>query len=147
MKIIILLLFLSACSIQTIETVDKKTITVQVLDLDQKYHVFTVPLYSKLSIILNEIDCSLCDMTRFNPEMILKQNDLIVLYPIIDHRISINQANLEELKTLPGIGPSIASKIIEYRNENGLFQKLEDIMLIKGIKKSIFNKIKDLIRL
>lgn len=147
MKIIILLLFLSACSIQTIETVDKKTITVQVLDLDQKYHVFTVPLYSKLSIILNEIDCSLCDMTRFNPEMILKQNDLIVLYPIIDHRISINQANLEELKTLPGIGPSIASKIIEYRNENGLFQKLEDIMLIKGIKQSIFNKIKDLIRL
>ena len=147
MKIIILLLFLSACSIQTIETVDKKTITVQVLDLDQKYHVFTVPLYSKLSIILNEIDCSLCDMTRFNPEMILKQNDLIVLYPIIDHRISINQANLEELQTLPGIGPSIASKIIEYRNENGLFQKLEDIMLIKGIKQSIFNKIKDLIRL
>ena len=147
MKIIILLLFLSACSIQTIETVDKKTITVQVLDLDQKYHIFTVPLYSKLSIILNEIDCSLCDMTRFNPEMILKQNDLIVLYPIIDHRISINQANLEELKTLPGIGPSIASKIIEYRNENGLFQKLEDIMLIKGIKQSIFNKIKDLIRL
>lgn len=147
MKKIILLLFLSACSIQTIETVDKKTITVQVLDLDQKYQLFTVPLYSKLSIILNQIDCSLCDMSRFNPEMILKQNDLIVLYPIIDHRISINQANLDELKTLPGIGPSIASKIIEYRNENGLFQKLEDIMLIKGIKQSIFNKIKDLIKL
>ena len=86
-------------------------------------------------------------MTRFNPEMILKHNDLIVLYPVVDKRISINQASLEELQTLPGIGPSIANKIIEYRSEYGLFQKLEDIMLIKGIKHSIFNKVKDLIRL
>ena len=86
-------------------------------------------------------------MNRFNPEMILKNNDVIILYPITDNRISINQANLEELIELPGIGENIAQRIIEYRNENGFFQKLEDIMLIKGIKQSIFNKIKDFIRL
>lgn len=147
MKYIILLFLLSACSIQVLEPIEQKTITVQVLDLDQKVKSYTIPLYSKLSVILNQIECDLCDMTRFNPEMILKHNDLIVLYPVVDKRISINQASLEELQTLPGIGPSIANKIIEYRSEYGLFQKLEDIMLIKGIKHSIFNKIKDLIRL
>ena len=147
MKYIILLFLLSACSIQVLEPIEQKTITVQVLDLDQKVKSDTIPLYSKLSVILNQIECDLCDMTRFNPEMILNHNDLIVFYPVVDKRISINQASLEELQTLPGIGPSIANKIIEYRSEYGLFQKLEDIMLIKGIKHSIFNKIKDLIRL
>ncbi len=117
------------------------------MDLDNQTRSYTIPIYSKLSVVLDKIDCQTCDMTRFNPDMILKQNDIIILYPISDKRISINQAGLEELESLPGIGPSIASKIIEYRNKNGFFQTLEDIMLIKGIKLSIFNKIKDLIRL
>jgi len=146
-KYIILLLLLSSCSVHVIEPIDKQSITVQVMDLNQQTSSFEVPLYSKLSVILDKIDCESCDMTRFNPDTILKQNDLIILYPISDKRISINQANLEELVSLPGIGPSIASKIIDYRNEFGFFQKLEDLMLIKGIKLSIFNKIKDLIRL
>ena len=130
-----------------IEPIEQKTITVQVMDLNQQTSTYTVPIYSKLSVILNKINCQTCDMTRFNPDTVLKQNDIIVLYPISDKRISINQASLEELESLPGIGPSIASRIIDYRNEYGFFQKLEDIMLIKGIKLSIYNKIKDLIRL
>lgn len=147
MKYIILLLLLTSCSVHVIEPIDKQTITVQVMDLNQQTITYTIPLYSKLSVILDKIECESCDMTRFNPDTILKKNDLIILYPISDKRISINQASLEELESLPGIGPSIASKIIDYRNEFGFFQKLEDIMLIKGIKLSIFNKIKDLIRL
>lgn len=130
-----------------IEPIEQKTITVQVMDLNQQTSTYTVPIYSKLSVILNKINCQKCDLTRFNPDTVLKQNDIIVLYPISDKRISINQASLEELESLPGIGPSIASRIIDYRNEYGFFQKLEDIMLIKGIKLSIYNKIKDLIRL
>lgn len=147
MKTIILLLFLTSCSIHVIEPIEQKTITVQVMDLNQQTSTYTVPIYSKLSVILNKINCQKCDLTRFNPDTVLKQNDIIVLYPISDKRISINQASLEELESLPGIGPSIASRIIDYRNEYGFFQKLEDIMLIKGIKLSIYNKIKDLIRL
>ena len=147
MKYIILLLLFTSCSVHVIEPIDNKTITVQVMDLNQQTTTYTIPLYSKLSVILDKINCESCDMTRFNPDTILKQNDLIILYPISDKCISINQASLEELESLPGIGPSIAFKIIDYRNEYGFFQKLEDIMLIKGIKRSIFNKIKDLIRL
>ena len=147
MKAIILLLFLCACSVNIIEPNENKTIEIQVLDLNQKILNFNVPLYSKLSVVLDKIDCLECDMSLFNPEMILKQNDLIVLYPITDKRTSINQANLEELQELPGIGPSIAQKIIDYRNEYGFFQKLDDIMRIKGIKNALFNKIKEHIRL
>ena len=147
MKPFVLLLLLSGCSIQSIEPNTNKNITDNVVDLNQHSTSYTIPLYSKLSVILNQIECVECDMNRFNPEMILKNNDVIILYPITDNRISINQANLEELIELPGIGENIAQRIIEYRNENGFFQKLEDIMLIKGIKQSIFNKIKDFIRL
>lgn len=147
MKAIILLLFLCSCSIKIIEPLENKTIEVQVLDLNQNIEIFKLPLYSKLSILLEKIACDECDMTRFNPEMLLKHNDIIVLYPIIDRRVSINQATSIELQELPGIGPSIAEKIINYRNEYGLFQKLEDIMRIKGIKNALFNKIKELIRL
>lgn len=147
MKAIILLLFLCSCSVNIIEPLDSKTITVQVQDLNQSIKSYTVPLYSKLSVILNDIHCDSCDMTRLNPEIVLKQNDLIILYPIVDKRISINQATLLELQDLPGIGPSIATKIIEYRNEYGLFQTLEDIMRVKGIKEALFKKIEELIRL
>ena len=45
--------------------------------------------------------------------------------------------------TLPGVGESKAASIIEYRNKNGNFTKIEDIMKITGIKEGVFNKIKD----
>ena len=41
--------------------------------------------------------------------------------------VNINYANKEELETLPGIGPAMANKIIDYRNENGFFNSIEDI--------------------
>ncbi len=56
--------------------------------------------------------------------------------------ISINAATQEELESLPGIGPSIANRIIEYRQENP-FQSLEDLMKVKGIGEKMFMKIKD----
>ena len=47
---------------------------------------------------------------------------------------------------LPGIGESKALLIIEYRNQNGSFKKIEDIMNVKGIGKALYEKIKDYIR-
>lgn len=60
-------------------------------------------------------------------------------------KININKANTEQLQNLPGIGPAIAEKIIEYRNKNGNFNKIEDIKQVSGIGESKYNKIKDLI--
>lgn len=57
--------------------------------------------------------------------------------------ISINQATLEELITLPSIGESKAQAIIEYRNKNGNFKTIDDILNVSGIGNSVFEKIKD----
>ena len=64
-----------------------------------------------------------------------------------DNLISINTGTLEELITLTGIGESKAQAIIEYREQNGEFKKLEDIMNVSGIGESAYSKIKDNIKL
>ena len=56
--------------------------------------------------------------------------------------ININTDNIYELTLLPGIGTSKAEAIIEYRRENGDFTQLEELMNIKGIGESTFNKLK-----
>jgi competence protein ComEA len=57
--------------------------------------------------------------------------------------ININTATLEELMTLTGIGEAKAKSIIEYRENNGPFSKIEDIINVKGISETIFNNIKE----
>lgn len=60
-------------------------------------------------------------------------------------KVNINSATKEKLITLPGIGDSMADKIIAYRTQNGKFEKIEDIKKVSGIGDSKFNNIKDLI--
>lgn len=57
--------------------------------------------------------------------------------------VNINTASLEKLTTLSGIGDSRAKLIIDYREEHGDFETIEDIMKVSGIKEGAFNKIKD----
>ena len=57
--------------------------------------------------------------------------------------VNINTATLEELCTLTGIGEAKAQSIISYREENGNFSSIEEIMNISGIKEGVYEKIKD----
>jgi competence protein ComEA len=59
--------------------------------------------------------------------------------------VNINTATAAELDTLPGIGPSTAQKIVDYREANGSFQTIEDIMDVPTIGEAKFEGIKDLI--
>ena len=60
-------------------------------------------------------------------------------------KININQASVEELTHLKGIGPEYAGRIVEYRDKHGSFEKAEDIMNVSGIGPKTFEEIKDLI--
>lgn len=60
-------------------------------------------------------------------------------------KININTALVQELDTLPGIGPATAEKIVAYREKVGGFKKIEDIMEVPGIGESKFNSLKDYI--
>lgn len=59
--------------------------------------------------------------------------------------VNINQADAALLETLPGIGPSFAKKIVDYREVNGGFTSLEELMAISGIGKSLYLQLKDLV--
>ena len=90
------------------------------------------------------------DVSSLNPLMILSDQDVLVVPEFNAESavtVSINTGTLEELDSLPGIGPSTAQSIIDYRNANGLFQTIEDIMNVKGIGEAKFEKMKEMITL
>jgi competence protein ComEA len=65
---------------------------------------------------------------------------------LLSKSININIATKNELIDLPGVGESIADKIINYRDEEKGFRKIEDLMKVKGIGKKKFEKIKEYIK-
>jgi len=60
-------------------------------------------------------------------------------------KVNINTATLSELQTLPKIGPKIAQRIIDFREENGKFTSITDLLKVKGIGEKTFEQLKDMI--
>ena len=67
-----------------------------------------------------------------NPEVLLR-----------NQKININTASVKKLDALPGIGPTMAKRIEEYRQSKGAFTSIEDIKHVKGIGDGLFKKIRD----
>ena len=76
----------------------------------------------------------------------LKKNSIVLLEEI-KVQISVNNVDVSELEDLPGIGPSLANRIVEYRNTYGKFQNLESLKNVKGIGDKLFQKILPFIKL
>ena len=58
-------------------------------------------------------------------------------------KIDLNRAEVWLLETLPGIGPSLAQAIVDYRNEKGRFDRVEDLLKVKGIGPTTLERIKE----
>ena len=89
--------------------------------------MITVPVYHEISAPIN------VDETISN------------LYPSENAPLNINTAGQSEIEKLPEIGQIKAADIIAYRDDNGLFSTIEDIMDVPGIGPVIFEKIKQFI--
>lgn len=63
----------------------------------------------------------------------------------VDGKIDINLADAALLETLPGVGPAIAQRIVEYREMNGPFEVIEEIQEVQGIGPAKHEEIRDLI--
>jgi competence protein ComEA len=60
-------------------------------------------------------------------------------------KVNINTADLSQLDLLPGIGPALAQRIVDYRQANGPFARPDDIKKVKGIGDSIYEQLQELI--
>ena len=58
-------------------------------------------------------------------------------------KVDINKASVEELDRLPGIGPSLAQRIVEFRKQNGPFHRVEDLLNVRGIGPKSFEPLRD----
>ena len=67
--------------------------------------------------------------------------------PPAAEKININTAGVEELIALPGLGRAYAERILEYREKNGPFKRLEDLLNVRGIGEKTFERIKDKVTL
>ena len=63
--------------------------------------------------------------------------------PVSNEKVNLNTAGVDELVTLPGIGKAYAERILEYREKNGPFKKVEDILNVRGIGEKTYERIKD----
>ena len=57
--------------------------------------------------------------------------------------VNINTTGVEELKALPGIGPSKAAAIVAYRDQHGKFKSVDELKQVKGIGEGIYQKLKE----
>jgi len=91
---------------------------------------------------LKEAGVTISSLAPSSPASGTKTGNSVSSTSSSDGKVNINTAGLTELENLPGIGPSYAQRIIDYRKQNGKFAQIEDLMNIKGIKQALFDKVK-----
>lgn len=125
------------------------------LALEEEFKKRTKLLQQKENTILARYDTRQSDFSTSLKDTVakdttvmptkLKTNDKLPVERIA--KININISDAKTLESLPGIGPAYALRIIEYRNENGLFTSYEELLNIKGIGKKRLEKLLPFIQL
>lgn len=135
------------------------TITVYVTgEVARPQAMITLPYASRVEDAIEAAGSATdnADLARVNLSQILNDGDLVYVPPLEGDAVQtptpnhlplihVNTASSEELRTLPGIGPSLAQAIIDYRTENGPFATLEDLDNVPGIGPAKLEAIRDLV--
>lgn len=155
MKTIISIVFLLSVAFFLVFTSDievdnyqnEESITIEIKGDIKEDTVLTVDRGTCLDDVMDKLDLNEdADLSTISINKPLKDNEIIVIPKAHEDRlISINSADLNELILLPGIGESTAFRIIEYRELNGGFKSLEELLNVKGIGDKKFAKIRELI--
>jgi comEA protein len=103
---------------------------------------------SLFTVRLDSILAQEAKLDTLSPQKYQKLSDTKE-HPIVIQQfpVNINQATVGELEALPRIGPAMAARIVDYREENGPFSRKEDLMGVKGVGTKTFARLKDLITL
>ncbi len=126
----------------------KSSIRVTVHGAVLKEGVISLDPYATIQELLSKAGLSEnADISNLNLETILHDKDVLTIPTKSSdssvNLISINTSDLNGLLQIPKIGKKTAQAIIDYRNQYGLFQTLEDLMKVKGIGQAKFDFIKD----
>lgn len=140
----------SSVSTSSSDDDDLLTIKVTISGAVKKAGTYEVSSDAFLSELIEEAGgvTSEADSDAYNELHILSDgDDIYIAKSNNDNKISINTADATTLDMLPSVGSTLANRIIEYRTTNGDFTCLEQLKNVEGIGTSIFNKIKDYIKL
>lgn len=138
-------LFATKSSSQDLTQYKSETMEVEIKGEVHSPGVYEVAWHAKVKDVIEAAGgCTQeADMASINQSQDLINHDVIVIPKQKEQScISLNTASLEELDTLPGIGPKVAQRIIDYRGQTP-FQSLEDIKEVKGIGDKLYLKLKD----
>lgn len=109
--------------------------------------IYSLNKGSKFSDLLKNIDNDDIDISSYSLNEPLYDGEILNICPSSLNKISINNASIEDLIKLPGIGRVIANRIIDYREINHSFKYLEELKNVKGIGEKKYEEIKDQISL
>ena len=144
--IVLLSIFLSGIVIEKEDLNKEKYISVEIKGEVENPGVYELLLGSTLEDLFKEAGLKIdADTSMSAHSEVLHNSQVIVVKKHKSDLISINTADLDQLITLPGIGKSIAQRIIDYRNLYGSFNYLEELKNVNGIGDGKFDKIKEYI--
>jgi competence protein ComEA len=127
-------------------TQENREIVVYITGAVKNSGLYALPLDSRLDDVLKlAVLVADADQELLNPAQRLKDGQKIIVPYNSSGKVNINNAGLAELDTIPGIGPVLAQRIIDYREQNGLFSSPEEIQNVSGIGPKTYEKMADYI--
>ena len=144
------LLVQPSCRIRELEAFETKYITVQAKGEITNPGQYILPAFSSTEILLSQLKIGKsADLELINGNIILKDGDVLVVprKKTSVLQVSINHGTLEQLMLLPGIGRKTAQNIIDYREKNGYFQSIDDLVKANGIGSKTLEKIREFLTL